>query len=384
MDNPSDGCLLVVDDDKVNRLMLGRYLVQQGHPVTYAENGRQALEILRTQPVEMVLLDIEMPEINGYQVLEQVVADPHLREIPIIVTSALEEIDSVVKCIEMGAEDYLTKPVNQVLLKARINASLDKKHLRDQRTRLLRRLEREMEIARQTQQSILPDHLPEHHRYDFGALMLPARAVGGDFYEFIPIDSEHLGVVIGDVADKGLPAALFMALTYSLMSMAALQTDSPVETILNVNQHLLNMNASGMFVTLLYGILNFSTGQFHYARAGHPLPVVIDSDGQMTNIPTKLGQPLGLFKDVALDEQSFTIPAGGMMLLFSDGLNEACDNQRNEFGYPRLYSTLSLQGDKPAQAICEQLWQAVQTHTGFSPPQDDFTTVVIKRFESPP
>src|SRR3972149_778524 len=97
MDNPSTGCLLVVDDDKVNRLMLGRYLVQQGHTVSYAENGRQALDILRTQPVEMVLLDIEMPEINGYQVLEQVIADPLLREIPIIVTSALEEIDSVVK-----------------------------------------------------------------------------------------------------------------------------------------------------------------------------------------------------------------------------------------------------------------------------------------------
>jgi len=110
----------------------------------------------------MVLLDIEMPEINGYQVLEQVIADPQLREIPIIVTSALEEIDSVVKCIEMGAEDYLTKPVNQVLLKARINASLDKKRLRDQRTRLLMRLEREMEIARKTQQSILPVYLPEH------------------------------------------------------------------------------------------------------------------------------------------------------------------------------------------------------------------------------
>jgi CheY-like chemotaxis protein len=138
MDNPTIGCLLVVDDDKVNRLLLGHYLVQQGHAVTYAENGRQALDILRAQPVEMVLLDIEMPEINGYQVLEQVIADPQLREIPIIVTSALEEMNSVVKCIEMGAEDYLTKPVNQVLLKARINASLDKKRLRDQEIEYLR------------------------------------------------------------------------------------------------------------------------------------------------------------------------------------------------------------------------------------------------------
>jgi len=104
--------------------------------------------------------------------------------------------------------------------------------------------------------------------------MIPARAVGGDFYEFITLDRDHLGVVIGDVADKGLPAALIMALTYSLVSVDALQMDSPTETLINVNRHLLNVNASGMFVTLLYGILDCSSGHFRYARAGHLPPVV--------------------------------------------------------------------------------------------------------------
>jgi sigma-B regulation protein RsbU (phosphoserine phosphatase) len=382
MDNPTTGCLLVVDDDKVNRLLLGHYLVQQGHAVTYAENGRQALDILRTQPVEMVLLDIEMPEINGYQVLEQVIADPQLREIPIIVTSALEEMDSVVKCIEMGAEDYLTKPVNQVLLKARINASLDKKRLRDQRTRLLMRLEREMEIARKTQQSILPVHLPEHPGYDFGALMIPARAVGGDFYEFITLDRDRLGVVIGDVADKGLPAALIMALTYSLVSVDALQMNSPTETLINVNRHLLNVNASGMFVTLLYGILDCGTGHFRYARAGHLPPVVLKAHGQPVDIPVDRGQPLGLFEDIELDEQEFTIPPGGMALLFSDGLSEASDSLGDEFGDQRLSEVLSENQEKNAQAVCEQLWLAVQIHSGDAILQDDFTTMVLKRFDS--
>jgi CheY-like chemotaxis protein len=123
--------LLVVDDNGVNRLVLGRYLQLQGHAVAYAENGRQALELLRAQAFDMMLLDIEMPEMNGYQVLEQARSDARLRELPIIVTSALDEMDSVVKCIQMGAEDYLTKPVDQVLLQARIDASLEKKRLRD-------------------------------------------------------------------------------------------------------------------------------------------------------------------------------------------------------------------------------------------------------------
>jgi sigma-B regulation protein RsbU (phosphoserine phosphatase) len=383
MPNAPAGCLLLVDDDKVNRLLMGYYLTQQGHTVIYAENGRQALETLRTQPIEMMLLDIEMPEMNGYQVLEQVIADPNLRDIPVIVTSGLEEIESVVKCVEMGAEDYLTKPINQVLLRARINASLEKKRLRDQQTHLLLRLERELEIARQTQQSILPDHLPEREGYDFGARMIPARVVGGDFYEFISLDNEHLGVVIGDVTDKGLPAALFMALTYSLVSVDAMQTGSPVETIRNVNRHLLSMNAAGMFVTLLYGILDYRTGQFRYARAGHLVPIVIDSNGQTVKIPVNTGQPLGLFKDPLLDEQSITIPPGSMILMYSDGLNEASNPEGDEFGYQRLYETLSQHRQQPAQAICEQLWLAIQAHAGCTQPQDDFTTVVIKRFDSP-
>jgi adenylate cyclase len=139
MSKGSPGRLLVVDDNKVNRLLLGRSLEQQGHTIEMAENGRQALEMMQAKPFDLVLLDIEMPEMDGYQVLERATADLRLRDIPIIITSALEEVDSVVKCIEMGAEDYLTKPVNPVLLKARIGASLEKKRLRDQQRELIKK-----------------------------------------------------------------------------------------------------------------------------------------------------------------------------------------------------------------------------------------------------
>ena len=129
---PETGRLLVVDDNKVNRLLLGRSLEQQGHTVMLAENGRQAWELLQAESFDLVLLDVLMPEMDGYETLAQITADIHLRHIPVIMTSALDELDSVVKCIELGAEDYLTKPVNPVLLRARLNASLEKKRLRDQ------------------------------------------------------------------------------------------------------------------------------------------------------------------------------------------------------------------------------------------------------------
>jgi adenylate cyclase len=133
------GNLLVVDDNRVNRLLLGRALEQLGHTVTFAENGREALEALRRRPVDLVLLDIEMPEMNGYQVLEVLGADVHLRDLPVVMMSSVEEIDSIARCIEMGAEDYLFKPVNPVLLRARIGASLEKKRLRDQQRELIRK-----------------------------------------------------------------------------------------------------------------------------------------------------------------------------------------------------------------------------------------------------
>ena len=132
------GQLLIVDDNKVNRILLARAVEQLGHQIETAENGRQALEKLRTGSFDLVLLDIEMPEMDGYQVLEACLQDTELRNIPVIMTSSLDEIDSVVKCIELGAEDYLNKPVNPVLLRARVNASLEKKHLRDEQRKLIR------------------------------------------------------------------------------------------------------------------------------------------------------------------------------------------------------------------------------------------------------
>ena len=131
------GTILIADDNRVNRLLLARGLEQEGHTVAFAEHGGEALELLREQPFDLMLLDVLMPELDGYEVLAKLKDDPHLRDIPVIVTSALDEIDSVVRCLEMGAEDYLTKPVNAVLLNARIGASLEKKRLRDQQRELI-------------------------------------------------------------------------------------------------------------------------------------------------------------------------------------------------------------------------------------------------------
>ena len=137
MSAPAPGTILIADDNRVNRLMFGRGLETEGHTIAFAEHGAEALDLLRAKQFDLMLLDVVMPELDGYGVLEELQGDPHLRDIPVIVTSALDELDSVVRCLEMGADDYLTKPVNPVLLNARINASLEKKRLRDQQRELI-------------------------------------------------------------------------------------------------------------------------------------------------------------------------------------------------------------------------------------------------------
>lgn len=167
------GHLLIVDDNKVNRLLLGRGLEQQGHTVDFAENGVQALEKLDHQHFDLVLLDIQMPEMDGYQVLERIIQDNELCYIPVIMTTAMEELDSVVRCIELGAEDYLTKPVNAVLLRARINASLEKKRLRDQQRELIKKFATE-EVAEQM--------LSEG--FELGGRLVEATAMFSDIHSF--------------------------------------------------------------------------------------------------------------------------------------------------------------------------------------------------------
>jgi phosphoserine phosphatase RsbU/P len=241
------------------------------------------------------------------------------------------------------------------------------------------KLEKELEISKQIQQSILPETLPNPVGYDFGALMIPARAVGGDFYTLIQLPRKQLGIVVGDVSDKGVPAALFMALTYSLIRAEAVRTASPVRAVQVVNQHLLQMNSSSMFVTLVYGILNCTSGEFRFARAGHPSPYILDGEGHLMQVPSGFSQAVGLFDDPSFDEQCIQLPPGGTLLLYSDGVTETMDLQGGEFGLDHLYRSMADNRTQSAQEICGQLWKDVQVHGAGLPQQDDFTTLIVKR-----
>src|SRR5262249_45391430 len=159
----------------------------------------------------------------------------------------------------------------------------------------------------------------------------------------IPLGADALGIVVGDVSDKGVPAAIFMALTSSLLHAEAVRADSPHEALQNVNRLLLDMNDTGMFVTMLYGVLNRTTRELTYVGAGHELPILFDANGERVQLAYGRGQPLGLLAAPLLDEQSVTIPTGGTLLLYTDGVTEAMDVQGAQFGLERLREAMRLQ-----------------------------------------
>jgi phosphoserine phosphatase RsbU/P len=242
------------------------------------------------------------------------------------------------------------------------------------------RLDRELEIAHHIQASILPQSLPVHPVLDFGARIVPARMVGGDFYDLFPVGEGRWGIVVGDVCDKGVPAALFMMLTYSLMRAEAPRAASPGEALLAINRLLLDLNPSGMFVTLLYGVLDAATSRFAYARAGHPPPLLLDRACRPVAAPMGVGQPLGLFDAPLLDQQKLVIPEGGMVLAFSDGLSDALETPAEKNPWERVCWAVAAVPGATAQDICDRLWgeaQAAVTEPGAQ--MDDFVLVVVKR-----
>lgn len=240
------------------------------------------------------------------------------------------------------------------------------------------KLERELQLAAEIQMSLLPRTLPKLHGYSFGANIVPARAVGGDLYDFIPLSHDALAVVIGDVSDKGVPAAIFMAQTHALIRSEARQNRSPRETLERVNKYLLEMNASGLFVTVLYGILNGATREFQYARAGHELPILRGPDGSIYTAPQGQGAPLGIFDNVLLDEGSVQLSPRTTLLLLTDGVTEALNVHREQFGAERINALLADDHAPDAQMLCNDFLTSINAFRGQAPVHDDITVVAIQ------
>jgi len=384
------GHILVVDDHRTTRLKLSLGLKQQGHTVAEAENGQHALAMLQSETFDLVLLDILMPEMDGYQVLEHMKQDRVLRDIPVIVISAQDELESVVKGIELGADDYLSKSFDPILLKARIGACLEKKRLRDLQQLYLKSLEREMEIAREIQQGFLPPVLPEVEGWEIAVYFKAAREVAGDFYDSFLLPDGNWVCVIGDVCGKGVGAALFMTLFRSLIRATSmsdvfcrgneLNTLTPSERLRHVisftNNYVADTHASAsMFTTVFIGIINIQSGILTYVNCGNEPPLWI-SKGSVTALdPT--GPVIGIFPDVDFTVKNISVNKNDLLLLCTDGIPDARNSVNEPFGSGRLLKLVhdgAATPDLLLKHIEEQLYHFIGATNQF----DDITLLAVR------
>lgn len=402
--------VLVVDDVEMNRDLLARRVRRLGHEVLLAEDGVQALETLRTRPVDVVLLDIMMPNTNGYEVLEAMAADELLRQVPVIMISAIDEKESIARCIELGADDYLPKPFDPLILQARLGASLARKRLREREQLYQQSLVRELEIGREIQAHFLPASLPAMTGYEFAARLRSARLVGGDFYDLFPLaGGNEVVMAIGDVCDKGVGAALFMALFRSLLRALAEQSDGVrwsdrgtvrerrrdagpreaavtnhlLRTITLVNDYVAGTHgSSNMFATVFFAIVDGDTGLVQYINAGQEPPVVVGPGGTRELPPT--GPALGLMPGLPFTVGHTTLTPGESLVAWTDGITEARTDAGAElFGEVRALETVRGAGQS-AEELLDGLIAAVDLWAGGAEQSDDITLLAVRRLPGAP
>jgi sigma-B regulation protein RsbU (phosphoserine phosphatase) len=385
----AQSALLVVDDNEDNRYTLTRRLQREGYSnLTTANDGQQALDLLQSKRFDLVLLDVMMPGLNGYEVLQRMHSDKRLRHVPVIMISALDEIDSVIRCIELGAEDYLSKPFNPTLLRARVGASLEKKRLRDEVVDVLSQIESELQAARQIQLSMVPTEffVPTPDRpVEVHATLEPARRVGGDLYDFFWGEDGRMYFVVADVSDKGAPAALFMARTKTMIRLVATlyrmpdgSSMEPHRIIEKVNEGLSLENQQGMFVTVFLGILDPTNATLSFTNAGHNPPYVLRNSNGLSVLDGARGKPLGIRPTFTYRTESCQLAPGDGVFLYTDGITEALNATNELFSEERLEEALRTLSAASASQMVSGVMECVRTFVADAVQADDIAAMGLR------
>ena len=377
--------LLVVDDLEINRDLLVRRVRRLGHEADVAVNGRDALEKMRTSAWDLVLLDITMPEMDGYDTLRHIKADPKLAHTPVVMVSAIDETESVVRCLQLGADDYLPKPFNPVILQARIESSLAKKRFADQKRVVLQALSREMDIGQRIQLGFLPEAMPVLAGWELAGRCVPARRVSGDFYDAFVLPSGRLAIVVADVCDKGVGAALYMALFRTLlraMSCHASADEPPADTLMRTvaftNDYIATVHGSeSMFATVFFAVFELASGHLDYVNAGHEAPIIRRHGGEEVTRLEPSGPAVGLWAGNRFPVLSASLAPGDSLFAFTDGVTDAV-GAAGSFGEPALLAALSESSEQPA-AVLDRVQERVAKHVGGFDQHDDITMLCVQR-----
>jgi len=375
------GDILIVDDTPANLRLLTSILADEGYHPRPVPNGPLALQAAAGRQPDLILLDIRMPGMNGYEVGMELKDNPSTSEIPIIFISALGSIEDKVKAFQVGGVDYITKPFHAEEVLARVETHLSLRRLQKQQQEINRKMARELRLAGEIQASFLPQELPEIPGWQFSAILEPARETSGDFYDIRQTTSGQLALLVADVVDKGAGAAMFMALCTTLLrSYGSIYPFRPDQVLNEVNARILTDTGGQQFVSVFYGCLNPGSGELVYCNAGHPPPLYIRAaDSTPWQRLTRTGTALGISEDSKWETGKIQFSREDLLLLYTDGLTDA-ENRRGEFfGEQAIIDSLVNNHSQHVLEIHRSLLAEVENFVGDAPQHDDIALIFLKR-----
>jgi sigma-B regulation protein RsbU (phosphoserine phosphatase) len=373
----SDCRVLIVDDVKANVDILVQAL-KDDYKLSIALGGQQALNSVERTPPDLVLLDIVMPDIDGYEICRRLRARDETRELPIMFLSSLEDVKDKARGFEVGGNDYLTKPFEVLEVKARVRSLLKAKSYADA---VKAAAERDLRIAREIQTGLLPANVPaqvEGTGLDVDAVLEPALQVGGDLYEVLRLGPDRVLVAVGDVSGKGIPAALFMAVTMTLLRSLARQGHAPEAILRLLNDELLEQNPRGMFVTLQCLVFDVAARTVTCASAGHHAAMRVLPGHTPRPVFTSSGRVLGLMPADTFANETVALEPNETLVLFTDGVSEAFDANQELFGEERLIAQLQALPGRTARETTLGVLEAVRRHATGAKQSDDITVLSVR------
>jgi phosphoserine phosphatase RsbU/P len=373
----SESRILIVDDARINVDVLVEALRSE-YKLSVALDGNTALRSVEKSPPDLVLLDIMMPGLDGYEVCRQLRAHDSTRELPVMFLSSLEDVTNKAQGFEVGGNDYLTKPFEVLEVKARVRSLLKAKAYADA---VRDAMARDLGIAREIQMGILPADPAAATKgtgLDVQALIEPAREVGGDLYEVLRVSDDRVVVALGDVSGKGIPAALFMAVTVTVLRTLARQIEEPDEILRRLNDELAEQNPRGMFVTLQCLVFNLAERRVSCAGAGHHRLAIVSRDRPPRLACPSSGRPAGLMLHNPIERETLPLASGDTFVLFSDGVSEAMNSDEDFYDEERLLAALAgMPGATPAQ-IVNRVMADVRGFTAGAKQSDDITILAAQ------
>jgi len=383
------GIILVVDDNEMNRDMLSRRLARRKHTVITAKNGQEALDLIGKKSFDLIILDVMMPGISGIEVLKILRESFSATDLPIIMATAKSESEDIVEALKLGANDYVTKPLNFPVVLARVGTQLSLKNSQDALKSAHDRMKLDLDAAAEIQQKLLPYNLPEIDPFVIAWKFYPCDELAGDFLNIFQLNENEIGIYIVDVMGHGVPAALLsFSVSRNLFPLAGPDSIvlnsgdtpgvvSPAEVLTKLNTLYPFQTNKDRFFTILYGVLDIRNGQFRYSSAGHPGPLIISSDQSVKEIRSA-GFPIGIVGEPDYKETTITLDPGDRMYLYSDGFIEERNKDGDLFDINQLQESIKRNYPLTLVKSLENTVNAIMAWHGSEHLSDDLSIIGVE------